>query len=204
MKLNSFALETSSESMAPGGGSISAYCGVLGVSLGTMVANLSAHKRGWDEKWETFSEWAAKGMAYQEKLLNLVDEDTHAFNKIMSAYGLPKGSTEEVEIRSAAIQAATKYAIEIPLNVARTAYQSMEVMEAMVEIGNPNSITDAGVGAMCARTAVLGAIMNVKINTADLNDKSYVAEVLEESAELTTKADLLEKRLRSAVDAAIS
>ena len=143
-------------------------------------------------------------MAYQEKLLNLVDEDTHAFNKIMSAYGLPKGSTEEVEIRSAAIQAATKYAIEIPLNVARTAYQSMEVMEAMVEIGNPNSITDAGVGAMCARTAVLGAIMNVKINTADLNDKSYVAEVLEESAELTTKADLLEKRLRSAVDAAIS
>ncbi|MGB1032714.1 MAG: cyclodeaminase/cyclohydrolase family protein, partial [Flavobacteriales bacterium] len=197
MKLNDFALETSSESMAPGGGSISAYCGALGVSLGTMVANLSAHKRGWDDKWETFSVWASKGMEYQEKLLNLVDEDTLAF-------GLPKGSEEEKQIRLDAIQAATKYAIEIPLSVARTAYQSMEVMEAMVEIGNPNSITDAGVGAMCARTAVLGAIMNVKINAADLNDKTFVAQVLEESKALTEKAEALEKRLRATVDAAIS
>ncbi|MEO0405488.1 MAG: cyclodeaminase/cyclohydrolase family protein, partial [Bacteroidota bacterium] len=203
MKLNDFAVETSSESPAPGGGSISAYCGVLGVSLGTMVANLSAHKRGWDDKWATYSEWAEKGMSYQQTLLNLVDEDTQAFNKIMDAFGLPKGTEEEKKARKEAIQSATKYAIEIPLEVARTAYQSMGVMKAMVDIGNPNSITDAGVGAMCARTAVLGAIMNVKINAGDLDDKGFVSKVLKECEQLTADSESLEKELRNAVDQAI-
>ena len=199
MKLNAFAEETSSESPAPGGGSISAYCGTLGVSLGTMVANLSAHKRGWDDRWEEFSNWAQKGMKYQSELLDLVDEDTAAFNKIIEAFQMPKSSDEEKSARKAAIVAATKYAIEVPLAVARTAYQSMEVMEAMVEIGNPNSITDAGVGALCARTAVLGAIMNVKINAGELEDKSYVDQVLSECQGLEEKAEQVEKKIRNKV-----
>ena len=203
MDLVEFADETASESPAPGGGSISAYCGAMGVALGTMVANLSAHKRGWDDQWETFSGWAEKGMQYQKELLRLVDEDTNAFNRIMEAYGLPKGTDAEKTARKDAIQAATKYAIEIPLQVVKTAYASMEVMKAMADIGNPNSVTDAGVGALCARTAVIGAFMNVKINTGDLADKAFVEAVLKEGQAIQEKAEALEKEIRSIVDSKI-
>ncbi|MDG2058627.1 MAG: glutamate formimidoyltransferase, partial [Flavobacteriales bacterium] len=171
MTLTDFANETSSESPAPGGGSISAYCGAMGVALGTMVANLSAHKRGWDDRWEEFSSWAEKGMDYQNTLLNLVDEDTNAFNKIMDAFRLPKDTESNKSKRKKSIQEATKYAILTPFKVMETAYNSMEVMQAMAEIGNPNSVTDAGVGALCARTAVIGAFLNVKINCGDCEDK---------------------------------
>ncbi|MFN7014149.1 MAG: glutamate formimidoyltransferase, partial [Bacteroidia bacterium] len=154
MPLNAFADETASESPAPGGGSISAYVGALGISLGTMVANLSSHKPGWDERWKEFSDWADKGQQYKNQLLALVDEDTIAFNKIMSAFGLPKTTDEEKQVRTQAIQDATKYATEVPFKVMQLAYQSMDVIKAMAEIGNPNSVSDAGVGALCARTAV--------------------------------------------------
>lgn len=204
MSLVAFAEETSSESMAPGGGSISAYAGVMGVSLATMVANLSAHKRGWDERWETFSDWAVKGMEYQRELMLLVDADTQAFNGIMEAYGLPNANDAEKAVRKAAVQSATKYAIEIPFRVAETAYKSMEVMKAMVEMGNPNSITDAGVGALCARTAVIGAVMNVKINTGDLEDKVFVKEILDKANDIQQKAEALEAEIRAKVDAVIA
>ncbi|MFK7756709.1 MAG: glutamate formimidoyltransferase [Flavobacteriales bacterium] len=200
MTLEAFADETASESPAPGGGSISAYVGALGVSLGTMVANLSAHKRGWDHRWEEFSFWAVKGMEIQEQLVALVDEDTNAFNKIMNAFGMPKGTEEEVLLRKAGIQSATKYAIEIPLKVAQLCLKSMDVMEAMAEFGNPNSVTDAGVGAMCARTGVLGAIMNVKINAGDLEDKAYVTKVLAECKEMEDRAMEVETKVRSLVE----
>ena len=195
MNLTEFAYETASESPAPGGGSISAYVGALGVSLGTMVANLSSHKAGWDNRWEEFSDWAEKGQAYNDKLLKLVDEDTNAFNKIMDAIRLPKGSTEEKAIRAKAISDATKYAIETPYQVMKTAYESMDVMKAMVEIGNPNSVTDAGVGALCARTAVMGAFMNVKINCAGFDDKSYVDEMINKAQEIEDKTIALETEI---------
>ncbi len=200
MTLNQFANETASESPAPGGGSISAYVGALGVSLGTMVANLSAHKRGWDHKWEDFSFWAVKGMELKEELMDLVDEDTNAFNKIMDAFGLPKGTEDEKLARKTAIQSATKYAIEIPFKVAQLCLKSMEVMDAMSQFGNPNSITDAGVGAMCARTGVLGAIMNVKINAAELDDKVYAEKVLSDCREMEERAEELEAQIRKAVE----
>ncbi|MEO6150580.1 MAG: glutamate formimidoyltransferase, partial [Mucilaginibacter sp.] len=157
MQLNHFADLTASESVAPGGGSISAYVGALGISLGCMVANLSSHKRGWDDRWQEFSNWAEKGEQFKNELLQLVDADTAAFNKIMEAFALPKATDAEKAARTQAIQAATKYAIEIPFKVMETAYASMEVIKAMVINGNPNSVTDAGVGALCARTAVMGA-----------------------------------------------
>ncbi|MEJ6681263.1 MAG: glutamate formimidoyltransferase [Flavobacteriales bacterium] len=204
MTLEDFANETASESPAPGGGSISAYVGVLGVSLGTMVANLSAHKRGWYHRWEEFSFWAVKGMQLKEELMALVDEDTNAFNKIMEAIGLPKGNEEEMRLRKQAIQSATKYAIEIPFQVAKTCLKSMEVMEAMAQFGNPNSVTDAGVGAMCARTGVLGAIMNVKINARDLDDKIFVTSVLSECSDLEHRAHEIEEKIRKLVDQNIS
>lgn len=201
MNLRRFAEETSSESPAPGGGSISAYVGVLGVSLGTMVANLSAHKRGWDDRWAHFSGFAERGMALQQRLLYLVDEDTAAFNRIMEAYGLPKGNDEEKRIRKEAIQAATRYAIEIPLSVAETAMECMHVVEAMATEGNPNSVTDAGVGALCIRTAVLGAAMNVRINTVDLNDRDFATHVTARVEELEAAAEAAEKRVREKVAA---
>ena len=204
MDLVAFADETASESPAPGGGSISAYVGALGVSLGTMVANLSSHKRGWDDRWEEFSEWAVKGYEYQKELMWLVDEDTASFNKIMDAMRLPKKTDEEKAARKQAIQDATKYAIEVPLKVVKTAYASMEVMKAMVEIGNPASITDAGVGALCARTAVMGAFMNMKINAGDLEDRTYVAKVLEEGAEIQRRAMALETEIVAIVDEKIA
>jgi glutamate formiminotransferase/formiminotetrahydrofolate cyclodeaminase len=195
MTLTDFADETASESPAPGGGSISAYCGVMGVSLGTMVANLSAHKRGWDDRWEEFSTWAEKGMAYQNTLLDLVDEDTNAFNKIMDAFRLPKDTEANNIKRKEAIQAATQYAILTPFKVMETAYNSMEVMKAMAEFGNPNSVTDAGVGALCARTAVIGAYLNVKINCGDCEDKTFVADILDRGQQLVNDACALEDEI---------
>lgn len=195
MDLIAFANETSSESPAPGGGSISAYCGAMGAALGTMVANLSAHKRGWDERWEEFSQWAEKGLAYQNELLRLVDEDTYAFNKIMEAYRLPKDSEEGKAKRSEFIQSATKFAIETPFKVMETAFKSMKVMQAMAEFGNPNSITDAGVGALCARTAVIGAFLNVKINCGDCKDKAFVTDILIRGQKLVDKACALEAKI---------
>lgn len=201
--LVAFANETASESPAPGGGSIAAYCGVMGVSLGTMVANLSSHKRGWDDRWEEFSEWAVKGQEYKNELLRLVDEDTNAFNKIMDAFGLPKASDEEQKARKQAIQDATKYAIQIPFRVMETAYNSMEVMKAMAEFGNPNSVTDAGVGALCARTAVLGAFMNVKINAGDLEDKDFVSDILAKGNDIQEKTMALETEIRTIIESKI-
>jgi glutamate formiminotransferase/formiminotetrahydrofolate cyclodeaminase len=204
MKLNAFADETASESPAPGGGSISAYVGVLGVSLGTMVANLSASKKGWEDRWEEFSNWAEKGQAYKKQLLDLVDEDTRSFNAIMNGFSLPKGTDEEKAIRKQAIQDATKYAIEVPLKVMEVSLATMEVMKAMVEIGNPNSITDAGVGSLCARTAVLGAHMNVKINTGSYDDKTFVADILKKAAAIEEQAVKLEAEIVGLVNKAIS
>lgn len=199
MNLRDFADETASESPAPGGGSIAAYVGVLGASLGTMVANLSSHKRGWDERWEEFSDWAQKGMYYQEKLLALVDEDTNAFNKIMDAFGLPKNTEEEKAARSEAIENASKYAMQIPFNTAQLAYESMSVMKAMAEIGNPNSVSDAGVGALCARTAVLGAVMNVRINASGIKDKAFTEDLLAKANALEANAEALESEIRQIV-----
>ena len=195
MDLQAFADETSSESPAPGGGSVSAYVGALGVSLATMVANLSSHKRGWDDRWEEFSKWAEIGQAIKDELIFFVDEDTRAFNRIMDAFGMPKASEEEKIMRKQAIQDATRYAIEIPFRVMQKAYEAMDVIEAMVEKGNPNSITDAGVGALCARTAVVGAYLNVKVNAADLEDKAWVKQVIDQGAVIEKMAREKEARI---------
>lgn len=194
------AEETASESMAPGGGSIAAYVGALGVSLGTMVANLSAHKPGWDEQWETFSKWAEKGQAYKNKLLYLVDEDTNSFNGIIEAFRLPKGSPEEIAFRQEAVEKATKYATEIPFQVMKTAFESMEVMQAMIKDGLPNSLSDAGVGVLCARTAVLGAYFNVRINAKDIKDKAFVEKILAESKDIYQKTLEAEKAAMEIID----
>lgn len=199
MSLSDFADETASESPAPGGGSISAYLGSLGVALATMVANLSSHKKGWDERWEEFSDWAEKGEQFKTRLLNLVDADTRAFNKILEAFALPKSSDAERLYRNTAIQEATKYAIEIPFQVMQAAYDSMAVIKAMAEIGNPNSVSDAGVGALCARSAVMGAFMNVRINTSDYDDKAFVAGVLAKGSEIEKKTMALESEILAIV-----
>ena len=199
MNLRTFANETASESVAPGGGSISAYAGALGISLATMVANLSSHKRGWDERWKEFSDWAEKGQRLKDELLHLVDEDTEAFNRIMQAFGMPKGSPEEKAARSAAIQEATKYAIEIPFRVMQLSLESMHVAKAMAETGNPNSVTDAGVGGLCARTAVIGAHMNVLTNAAGLKDKDFLDRILPEAQRMTDEAEALEQEIRAIV-----
>lgn len=200
MDLVAFANETASESPAPGGGSISAYVGALGISLATMVANLSSHKRGWDERWEEFSEWAEKGQKIKDELLRLVDEDTNAFNKIMDAFGLAKGNDTEKAIRHQTIQEASKCAIEIPFKVMQKCLNSMEVIKAMAEIGNPNSVSDAGVGALCARTAIMGAFLNVKINAADVEDKSFVNDKLKKGAEIENNAIALEAEILQIVN----
>lgn len=204
MDLKAFANETASESMAPGGGSISAYVGTLGISLATMVANLSAHKPGWDEKVSTFSDWAEKGQTLKDKLLFLVDEDTNAFNKIITAFRLPKTTEEEKQNRTEAIQDATKFAIEVPFSVMQTAFDCFEVIEAMLEIGNPSSITDAGVGALCIRTAVLGAYMNVKINMVDLKDEQWKAKILTKADKLVADTNTKEKAIFELVNREIS
>ena len=203
MTVRDFANETASESPAPGGGSIAATMGALGASLGTMVANLSSHKRGWDDRWEEFSNWAEKGKYYQDELLKMVDEDTNAFNKIMDAFGLPKQSKEDAAARTQAIQDATKYAIEVPFKVMTLCYESMEVAKAMAETGNPNSVSDAGVGAIAALAGVKGAFLNVKINAAGLDDKDFVNDIITKGNELLSKAaerqkvvlDIVEKKM---------
>ena len=194
-KLDHFADETASESMAPGGGSISAYVGTLGVSLGTMVANLSAHKAGWDDKWEYYSKWAEKGQQYKNKLLYLVDEDTNAFNKIIEGFRMPKGTDEEKAIRSKTIEQATKYATEIPFQVMETAFNSMEVMQAMVKEGLQSSVSDAGVGAICARTAVVGAYFNVRINAKDIKDRAFAESIVKKADKIYYSALALEKEI---------
>ena len=198
-----FADETASESMAPGGGSIAAYVGALGVSLGTMVANLSAHKPGWDEKWEFYSKWAEKGQYYKNELLFLVDEDTNAFNRIIDGFRMPKSSSEEIELRKTAIENATKYATEIPFKVMETAYNSMEIMMVMAREGLQNSLSDAGVGALCARTAVVGAYFNVRINAKDIKDKSFAEEILSKAKEIYDKTNLLENEMIQLIDSKI-
>ena len=195
MSLHAFADETSSESPAPGGGSIAAYMGSLGVSLATMVANLSSHKRGWDNRWKEFSDWAAKGQAYKDTLLHLVDEDTIAFNKIMSALSLPKSTEEEKVNRTNVIQTATKYATEIPFRVMQTTFASMEIIKAMAEIGNQNSVSDAGVGALAARSAVMGAYLNVKINAAGLTDKKWAETIIADGAIIQERTQQLESEI---------
>lgn len=195
MTCTAFAEETASESPAPGGGSISAYMGALGASLGTMVANLSSHKAGWDEQWETFSNWAEKGQRIKNDLLFLVDEDTRSFNKIMDAFGMPKSNDEEKAARSAAIQTATKYAIEVPFHTMQKAFEVFDICKAMVEIGNPNSVTDAAVGALCARSAVLGAYLNVRINTGSLKDKAFVDDILAKAEKIANDAQIAEKEI---------
>lgn len=203
MNLRAFADETASESPAPGGGSISAYMGALGVSLGTMVANLSSHKPGWDERWEEFSVWAEKGEAYKNKLLLLVDEDTNAFNKIMQAFGLPKTTEEEKKVRTTAIQDATKYATEVPFTVMQTCFDSMAVIKKMAEIGNQNSITDAGVGALCARSAVMGAYLNVCINAKGLQDKAFANDIINKGKAIEQNAIAMETEILAMVNNAI-
>jgi glutamate formiminotransferase / formiminotetrahydrofolate cyclodeaminase len=200
MSLTDFADETASESPAPGGGSIAAYIGSLGAALATMVANLSSHKKGWDERWEEFSDWADRGQVYKQELVRLVDADTKAFNLIMAAFALPKGTDEEKKIRKAAIQAATKKAIDIPFSVMEAAYGSMEVIRAMAETGNPNSVSDAGVGALCARSAVMGAFMNVRINASGYDDKDYVNDVIAKGRDIENKTIALEGEILKVVN----
>ena len=187
MNLATFADETASESPAPGGGSISAYVGSLGVSLATMVANLSSHKKGWDNRWQEFSIWAEKGQSLKDQLINLVDADTKAFNEIMSAFNLPKSTDEEKKKRTQCIQEATKYAIEVPFKVMQLSFESMDLIKTMAIEGNPNSVSDAGVGALCARSSVMGAFMNVRINASGLDDKKFVDEII-------SKGKLIEKQ----------
>ena len=195
-----FAEETASESMAPGGGSIAAYVGVLGVSLGTMVANLSAHKAGWDAQWEFFSDWAVKGQKYKNDLLFLVDEDTHAFNKIIDGFRLPKTNAEEIKTRKEAIENATKYATEIPYKVMETAYNSIEVMLAMMEHGIQNSLSDGGVGVLCAKTAVTGAYFNVKINAKDIKDREFAKDILVKAESIYQKTCSLELKMMEIIN----
>ncbi|MES2132690.1 MAG: cyclodeaminase/cyclohydrolase family protein, partial [Bacteroidota bacterium] len=191
---------TASESPAPGGGSISAYVGALGVSLATMVANLSSHKKGWDNRWEEFSQWAEKGQFIKDELIKLVDADTAAFNKIMTAFGLPKSTDEEKATRKQAIQEATKFAIEIPFKVMQLSYDSLVLIKAMAETGNPNSVSDAGVGALCVRSAVMGAFMNVRINAGGYDDKTYVNDIITKGKDLENKTIALEAEILKVVN----
>lgn len=188
MNLAAFANETASESPAPGGGSVAAYMGAMGAALGTMVANLSSHKRGWDDRWEEFSDWADQGMRCLKALTKMVDEDTNSFNRVMDAFALPKNNDDEKKIRKEAIQSATRYATEVPLRVMQLALESMDVIESMAKTGNPNSVSDAGVGALAARSAVLGASLNVKINARDLNDRVFAEEILKQAKEMEALA----------------
>ncbi|WP_372751264.1 glutamate formimidoyltransferase [Labilibaculum sp.] len=203
MSLAAFVEETASESMAPGGGSISAYMGAMGAALGSMVANLSAHKPGWDDRWEEFSDWAEKGKEYHSKLVHLVDEDTNAFNKIMAAIRLPKQTEEEKTARAEAMEEATKFATLVPFQTMELCLGCMDVAKAMAEIGNPNSITDAGVGALAARSGVLGAFMNVKINAADLQDKTWSADIIAKGQAIVDRATALESEIVALVNAKI-
>lgn len=204
MTVKGFAEETSRESPAPGGGSVAAYMGALGAALGTMVANLSSHKPGWDDRWEEFSRWADKGQALSEELLVLVDEDTRAFNKIMEAFGLPKKTDEDKRLRSEAIQAATLFATQVPLQTMQAAFGAFELCQAMAEFGNPNSVSDAGVGALAARAAVLGAGLNVKINAASLKDRETADKMIAEAEQLIAEAQKKEAEIIGIVERKIN
>ena len=200
MTCKGFAEETASESPAPGGGSISAYMGALGAALGTMVANLSSHKAGWDDRWEEFSSWAEKGQTLMAELLHLVDEDTEAFNRIRAVFAMPKTTDEEKAARSAALQVATLYATEVPLRTMKAAERVFEIVKAMAEQGNPNSVSDAGVGALAARSAVLGARLNVRINAAGLKDKAKAAELVGEADEIAARVVAMEQEVLKIVE----
>ena len=204
MTVKGFAEETSRESPAPGGGSVAAYMGALGAALGTMVANLSSHKPGWDDRWEEFSRWADKGQALSSELLVLVDEDTRAFNKIMEAFGLPKKTDEDKRLRSEAIQAATLFATQVPLQTMQAAFGAFELCQAMAEFGNPNSVSDAGVGALAARAAVLGAGLNVKINAASLKDREAADKMIAEAEQLIAEAQKKEAEIIGIVERKIN
>ena len=195
-----FAEETASESPAPGGGSISAYMGALAAALGTMVANLSSHKAGWDSRWEYFSDWAEKGMDIMNELLALVDEDTAAFNKIMDVFGMPKGTDEEKKARAEAMETATLYATQVPLRTMKAAYKAFDVVRAMAQEGNPNSVSDAGVGALAARSAVMGACLNVKINAAGLKDRATAEALVAEANEIQALAQQTEREVLAIVE----
>ena len=203
MTCTGFAEETASESPAPGGGSISAYMGALAAALGTMVANLSSHKAGWDDRWEYFSNWADNGMAVMNELLYLVDEDTAAFNKIMDVFGMPKGTDEEKAARAEAMEVATLYATQVPLRTMKAAYKAFDVVRAMAEEGNPNSVSDAGVGALAARSAVLGACLNVKINAAGLKDRAMADALVKEAEEIQALAQKAEAEILAVVESKI-
>jgi len=200
MNVREFCNETLSDSPAPGGGSVSALMGALGASLGGMVANLSAGKRGWDDKLEYFSDWAVKAQQLKDELLVLVDEDTAAFSKVMDAFALPKGSAEEKTARSAAVEAATKYAAEVPLKVMETASKSYELLSAMVEKGNPASVSDVGVGALATRACVEGAALNVRINLASLKDEKFKSGLLKKVEQVSSQSNLRFKEISQAVE----
>ena len=200
MTCKDFAVETASESPAPGGGSISAYMGALGAALGTMVANLSSHKRGWDERWKEFSDWAEKGQTLMNELLALVDEDTAAFNKIRDVFSMPKGTEEEKAARAAAMEAATLYATEVPLRTLKTSFKVFEVANAMASMGNPNSVSDAGVAAIAARGAVFGARLNVHINAEGLKDRAKAEQLMKEADEVMACAVVEEKKVLEIVE----
>lgn len=203
MTCKDFAEETASESPAPGGGSISAYMGALAAALGTMVANLSAHKAGWDDRWEEFSDVAEKGHAIQDRLIALVDEDTEAFNRIMAVFAMPKKTPEEKEARAKALEAATLYATEVPLRTMQAAYDTFDVLEAMASKGNPASVSDAGVGALAARSAVLGAHLNVRINAAGLKNREKAEEILTAASVIASAAINREMEILGIVDKVI-
>lgn len=203
MTLKAFADETASESPAPGGGSIAAYMGALAAALGTMVANLSAHKAGWDERWEEFSNYADGGRILVDRLTALVDEDTEAFNRIMAVYAMPKSTDEEKAARAEALEKATLYATEVPLNTMKTAFDAFELLEAMAREGNPASVSDAGVGALAARAAVLGAQLNVRINASGLKDRTRAEALCDEADEIATLANMREQEILSIVNSKI-
>ena len=198
--LINFANLTSSESPAPGGGSISAYCGALATSLAVMVANLSSHKRGWDEKWKYFSDWGEIGMVLQKQLIDLVDEDTNAFNSIIKAFSLPKETSQEKKLRSVEIQKATRNAIEVPFKIMQLSFDSLPLIKEMAKNGNPNSITDAGVAMHCAKAAINGAFLNVRINCKDLKDKEYTDNIIRECFEILKKTKKEETLILKIVD----
>lgn len=200
LTVKGFADETLRESPAPGGGSVAAYMGALGAALGTMVANLSAHKPGWDDRWEEFSRWADKGVELEAELLHLVDEDTEAFNRIMAAFGMPKNTDEDKRLRSEAIQKATLFAAQVPLETMKASFKAFEICKAMAETGNPNSVSDAGVGALAARAAVLGAGLNVKINASSLKNKAQAEALINEANNLMADADKAEREVMEIVE----
>ncbi|HPI10206.1 MAG TPA: cyclodeaminase/cyclohydrolase family protein [Catalimonadaceae bacterium] len=199
MTLDKFTEEVASESPAPGGGSVAAYIASTGIALATMVANLSSHKRGWDDRWEYFSDWAEKGETIRRKLIAAVDADTEAFNKVMEAFSLPKETPEEKQLRSVAIQKAQFGAVQVPLDVMKIAASALPVAEAMVKQGNPNSVTDAGVGASALVCGIYGAYLNVCINLKDLKDRSVADSIAAEAASILTESQNMESEIRKAV-----